>query len=208
MARFNEILTGRYNRFLQKLMQMKGGPPSAQLATEIAPNFEIEQLPVELRVLMSFDRYYGGMFVTGVAAQDAAWQATNPVGSGAIVVIESLILSVGATNSVVNVSVTDGAQAPLTNGSAPTRVDSRSNPRSPLVMSTQNNLGADLPIGVCFFLIAAFGVVPIIGGTSNQEIVLSPGRTIRIRNTTVNVSTALWMIYRQRPLEESETLVT
>jgi len=45
MAKFNEILAGRYNRFLQKLFQMKGGPPSAQLSSEITTNIStaIEQ---------------------------------------------------------------------------------------------------------------------------------------------------------------------
>src|SRR5260370_18994094 len=39
MAKFNEILAGRYNRFLQKLFQLKGSPPSAQLASEVMPTF-------------------------------------------------------------------------------------------------------------------------------------------------------------------------
>src|SRR5258708_26699837 len=35
MARFNEILVGRYNRYLQKLLGIKGPPPSAQRSPEV-----------------------------------------------------------------------------------------------------------------------------------------------------------------------------
>src|SRR5437660_10167921 len=40
MARFNEIQVGRYNRFIQKLLQIKGPPSMAQVATEMQPVFQ------------------------------------------------------------------------------------------------------------------------------------------------------------------------
>jgi hypothetical protein len=36
MAKYNEILTGRYNRFIQKLFSMKGPAPAPQLSSDIA----------------------------------------------------------------------------------------------------------------------------------------------------------------------------
>src|SRR5260370_17773678 len=52
MARFNEILVGRYNRMLQKLFSMKGSPPAAQLASEIGATIEIERVSVDQRWLI------------------------------------------------------------------------------------------------------------------------------------------------------------
>src|SRR5882762_4396490 len=171
MARFNEILTGRYNRFLQKLLQMKGGPPSAQLASEIQPGFNVEQLPVELRALM---------------------------------VIEQLLITVAAA-SVINPSISfPQVLTNLTNTVAPTRVDARGNPRSPLIISSQNNLNVDLGLGLGALFVP--NVLDLITD-ANEEIVLAPGTQLRFRNTTVNVSWGIWAIMRQRSLEESETTV-
>jgi|SRR6267143_1441589 len=204
MARFNEILTGRYNRFLQKLLQMKGGPPSAQLASEIQPGFNVEQLPVELRVLMAFDRYYVATSIVGVAAQDSAIQLGNAGASNALMVIEQLLITVAAA-SVINPSISfPQVLTNLTNTVAPTRVDARGNPRSPLIISSQNNLNVDLGLGLGALFVP--NVLDLITD-ANEEIVLAPGTQLRFRNTTVNVSWGIWAIMRQRSLEESETTV-
>jgi hypothetical protein len=205
MAKFNEILAGRFNRFLQKYLSMKGGPPAAQLATEITPGFEVEQLPVELRVLMSFDRYYGGASVAGVAAQDNAIQYVNPSGSNALMVIENLLIVVQA-NATITISTAFNSPAPLTNIFAPTRIDARSNARNPLVISSGNNVNADLGFGQGSYSLTQ--QMQLIAASENQEIVLAPGSGFRIRNVTVNVQLAVWMVFRSRPMEESELLVT
>src|SRR5260370_7764711 len=57
MARYNEILTGRYNRLLQKLLQMKGGPPAPQLASEISPQLSIPDLGVESRFHLGWNSF-------------------------------------------------------------------------------------------------------------------------------------------------------
>src|SRR5437879_387663 len=89
MAAFNEILTGRYNRFLQKLLQMKGGPPAAQLASEIGA-----QIPLfhgaETMYLQGWELFGGGVNVSAVAGQTSGFRLRNPAGSGVILVVTKL----------------------------------------------------------------------------------------------------------------------
>src|SRR5467141_951604 len=90
MARFNEILAGRYNRFLQKLFQLKGGPPSAQLASEVMPVFPFFT-GVEHRYLEGWDRYAIFLTQPAVAAQNSALRIRNPATSNIVIVIEGII---------------------------------------------------------------------------------------------------------------------
>src|SRR5467141_5154557 len=91
MARFNEILAGRYNRFLQKLFQLKGGPPAAQLASEVMPVFPFFS-GVEHRYLEGWYRYYGQLSVAAIAAVGPSYQIRNPLNSEVVAVIERLTL--------------------------------------------------------------------------------------------------------------------
>src|SRR5260370_33791823 len=100
MAKFNESLVGRFNRFLQRFLSMKGGPPSAQLSTEIASQIELDNAGwLENRFPMGW-RSYGG-FAIGAAAvgQTSAVFLRNPTTSGIIAVIEKLTIVMGAAAS-------------------------------------------------------------------------------------------------------------
>ncbi len=209
MARFNEILVGRYNRFLQKLLEMKGGPPAPQLSTEIQPSFDIEQIPVELRVLMSFDRYWFNTFVAAVAANDASIQIRNPAGSNVVAVFEAL--SFGTTvQAPVVWSIGNGSVADLTNVFAANRQDNRTgSTRTPLVFSSQNTPtpGTDLATPNGQFLLT-IGMNPVIVAHQNQELVLAPNNAWRFRLTTVNIVFYFYSLMRCRALETAEALVT
>src|SRR5258708_34332947 len=90
MARFNEILVGRFNRFLQKWLSMKGGPPSPQLATEIQPNFNFFS-GAENRALENWFLYGTFSSQAAVALQNSFFQLRNPSKSGAPAVIEAIV---------------------------------------------------------------------------------------------------------------------
>src|SRR5215469_96 len=87
MARFNEILVGRYNRHFQKLLSMKGEPPAPQLASEIVPGLSLFS-GVEERYLQGWNRNAVPDFVTGGAAQQAGIRLRNPKTSGVVAVLE------------------------------------------------------------------------------------------------------------------------
>src|SRR5437016_6340246 len=90
MALYNEILTGRYNRFLQKLFSIKGEAPSPQLSGEIGPTFSLFN-GVENRYLETWQRF---VIVAGTgtpaAGNRAAVRIRMNVGSGVIAVVEKL----------------------------------------------------------------------------------------------------------------------
>jgi len=92
MARFNEILAGRYNRFLQKLFVLKGGPPSPQLSSEIGIAMVLFN-GVENRWLESWERFFFTSFLAASAANEGGVRLRNPAGSNVMVVIERVEIS-------------------------------------------------------------------------------------------------------------------
>src|SRR5258708_33101896 len=92
MAKFNEILSGRFNRALQKLLSMKGGPPAGQLATEIGVQFPLP-LGVEFRYLEQWERFGVVPLAAGVAAANIAIRLRNPPRSNMIAVWEKITAS-------------------------------------------------------------------------------------------------------------------
>src|SRR5438445_12035826 len=79
MAAFNEILSGRYNRFLQKLLQIKGGPPAAQLASEVGAQITLYH-GSETTYLQGWELFGGGYDVrpqVGVASAVGLRHAGN-----------------------------------------------------------------------------------------------------------------------------------
>src|SRR5882672_510048 len=97
MARFNEILVGRFNRSLQKLFAMKGGPPAPQLASEVSVNHQLLS-GVENRYLEGWNRFGVSVQVAaGGAGNRSAFRIRNPKGSNVIGVIEKWTVLATAT---------------------------------------------------------------------------------------------------------------
>ncbi len=175
MALFNEILVGRYNRFLQRLLSMKGHPPAPQLASEIQPNFDVESVPAEIRT------------------------------SGAVVVLTSLQISVGATEQVDISQTFGGVTADLTNVFTGQRVDSRAKQNSTLVPSSSAPV-TDLG-GVIFTGTIPTGVVPYEFLPKEYDAIpMLPGHTLRVVGLTVNTALNVHFKWRERPIEEGETV--
>lgn len=209
MARYNEILAGRYNRMLQKLFGLKGGPPAPQLASEIGVTFNLFG-GAENRYLEDWDRF---AVVLSPAAQGAATPAAtrlrNPLGSGVIVVIEKITVN---NNSAVAdayemsmagppVVIADLAAVSATQG----RFDSRFGPqstRTAIVPSqgTAVSLGTNL---LTVALPATTGTIDVIS-FEDQEIPLLPGNAVQVREIVGNQPMICSYWWRQRALEDSE----
>src|SRR5260370_15215175 len=107
MARFNEILAGRFNRALQKFLDMKGGPPSPQLASEISSNFQFNQMGIDFRYLEGWNRFGLHAAFGASVGNNSGLQLRNPVGSNLVVIIESLrFFTVGAPTDFLLFSFT------------------------------------------------------------------------------------------------------
>ena len=92
MAFYNEIGAGRFNRFLQKLFQIKGPPPSRQLATDVISQIQMDEGRVlEHRPLLSIRSFARSITVAaGGAGNKSGYRLRNPVGSNVIVTLEKV----------------------------------------------------------------------------------------------------------------------
>src|SRR2546429_2309050 len=89
MAIYNEILSGRHNRFLQKLFSMKGRVPSPQLSSEIQVSLPIFN-GIESRYLEAWNTYGMAVSLGASAANMSGWRLRNPSTSNVVAVIEQI----------------------------------------------------------------------------------------------------------------------
>jgi hypothetical protein len=177
MARFNEILVGRFNRALQKTFGMKGGPPSAQLATEIQPNISM--------FWGNEQRYLEGWQKFGVQANVAAGGA----GTRASVLINYSILSSG--DQALSVIATN------------TGLDQRG-PQTPQLHVTANNIVQSL-IGVTIWggaMVANTSLDAILDEA--HTLPLLPNSSYTFYSSVLNQALSMSLWWRERPLEASE----
>jgi len=203
MAKFNEILTGRHNKFLTRLFSMKGPAPAPQLAGEIQPQISLYS-GVENRYLESWNRFWGTLILGPSIGNNNGVQLRNPIGSNLLAVMEKLTLF-NAGAQTFTLSVIRTAQAALTNVSTMSSLDSR---QGPLIGGSGIELSNFSPV-------ANFAITPMVwhatAGIELNEILFEdhewsilPGDTYRITDTTVNTTSTFIMQWRERSLEESE----
>ncbi len=211
MARFNEILVGRFNRFLQKWLSMKGGPPSAQLSTEIQPNFNFFS-GAENRALESW--YLYGTFSSQVAvlAQNSFFQLRNPPKSGVLTVIEAIVVIPGLAGDRCDIQYgqpgADGAQI-LGNRTRDGRnLGTAGQTKASALTASQGTL-AGPQIGTTIFSLASSlaGASVTFPNNENQEIPLSPGDAVRVVEQTVNTALSVGWLWRERVIEDSELTI-
>jgi hypothetical protein len=198
VAVYNEILTGRYNRMLQKLLSMKGSASMTSLSGELAATLSVFY-GVENRYLEGWDRFGGQAVTNAVAAQNSEMRLRNPSGSNVLAVIEKITYSVnvaGAVSLFYSVSDTDLALVNVN-----TRLDKRGRQASSLAFSAGNNISGG--IGVYTNDVQASTPFDVIQ-FENQEFPLLPGDQLDVRTATPNVVLRVGMIWRERALEESE----
>ncbi len=207
MAKFNEILVGRFNRALQKLLSMKGGPPSAQLATEITPNIQFNSMGQDFRALEDWYRFGLLQSTAAVAAAQSGVRLRNPANSNRIVVLEKISCGIAAaapafTEMILETQTTNVDLAAVVAINANVSWDKRKNSGSALFLSSAAPAAA-LSLGRAIVGSSIDTTFDFIL-TDNQEVILSPGEAIQIRMTTVNqqLDTTWW--WRERFFEESE----
>lgn len=206
MARYNEILVGRYNRLIQKVLGMKGEASLFQFSTEmmaVLPMF----MGVENRYLESWDRFGASFSQPGVAAVTSGIRLRNPIGSNVIAVAEKIfvhnaaaavdqpLLQVGPAAADLNtVTTMPGA-----------RMDSRGRPNPSLINSrsaavSATNLAANLLQYALNANTQNFDLITF----EEQEIPMLPGDALQVISNTVNTQMSVSFFWRERFLEESE----
>jgi hypothetical protein len=200
MARYNEILVGRYNRMFQKLFGMKGGPPAPQLAGDVQPGFPLFS-GVEHRYLESWEVFGTAVATVATAVQTNAVLLRNPVGSNMIAVVEKLTINSGIAQEIdlsVGASIVD-----LTTSFASTRRDSRCRPGGTLNPSSSVASPAALP-GIIGRFNVILGTIYDIIQHEDQQIPILPGQGMQLNNTVANQTLIVSAWWRERFLEEGE----
>ncbi len=203
MAIFNEILVGRFNRALQKHFGIKGSPPVRQLAGEIAPSFQILS-GVENRYLESWDRYAAVMTAPGVAAQRAAVQLSNPLGSNVIAVVEKLLVANtnAAQADVPTLTMVSGlVLTPF--GATAARLDRRSRPSPNMQLFVSSNAGAISGSLIWRASLPALSQLDVIF-EEIHAITILPGDQLTLFANVLNTQAEWSITWRERYLEESE----
>lgn len=210
MAKFNEILEGRYNRFLQKLLTMKGGPPAPQLASDI-----VASLPLfmgrEGRYLEGWATGVGGGSPTGVAGNKSAVRIRNPISSGVIAVIEKILVMCPAADvPTLSMMFPGGGFLDLPTVERRVGIDPRSGatnalPGSGLALTVTSKNNNAVTNGTTFAIMRiAAGLSADFIVTDIQEIPLLPDCAIDVTSQVANQEIDVDFIWRERPIGDSE----
>jgi hypothetical protein len=208
MARYNEILIGRWNRFLQKLLQIKGGPPAPQLASEITATFEIEDPTVEDRYLLQWNSFAWSQLVAANVGFSSQIRLRNPLGSNVIAVIERAGFTTAAASQIGQLS-----KAQLTTDLSPVTTP-------PIIRDLRSGAAVATNTGSVMSSSIANGV-PVVGTvidsanlaptttwqfiqTHHQELTLLPGDSYSLSGSASNQTLQASFWWRERFLEEAE----
>ncbi len=209
MAKYNEILAGRYNRFIQKLFSMKGPAPAPQLSSDISMQMSFFN-GVENRYLEAWNRYAVSFFVLPALGIFSSMRLRNPAGSNVIAVMEKATVIFSAADAV-GLSGQHSLLADLvvfaygqpnwdprgggtTGVVLPTLVPSTSDATHP-----GGNLGLRLTGGGP----SANSTYDFITN-QNQELPMLPGDALEMNVATSNTAARFSWAWRERFLEDSE----
>jgi hypothetical protein len=200
MAKFNEILSGRFNRALQKLLSMKGGPPASQLSTEIGVQFPLP-LGVEFRYLEQWERFGSFNAQAGTVGNFSQVRLRNPAGSNVVGVVEKITFAFTVID-VVTVSLAPVGTDLVTPILTQSRMDARSRGVGALILS--QGTPATLPATNLWGADAAANADQDVILDEGQEITVLPGDAVTLASNTANtlLRTTIW--WRERFLEDSE----
>jgi hypothetical protein len=205
VAVYNEVQVGRYVRFLQKFLGIKGRQPAPlTFAGELGAFWGLFH-GAENRYLEGWDRFGQVFSVPGSAANNSQIQLRNPSNSKVIAVFERIEIwnqtVAGQPRLRLNPQSTDlGTLVGTTNY----RWDARGRISSALIASTQNNsaVGSLTPTQWQLNSNAAYDKEVI--GTDIQEIPMLPGDALNILEVQTNVAISANLWWRERLLEEGE----
>jgi hypothetical protein len=202
VATYNEVQVGRYVRFIQKFLGIKGRQPAPlTFAGEIGAMWSLFH-GNENRYLESWNLFGSAQSPTGGAGQIAAVRFRNPAKSNIVAVIHKLsVANSTGTDTLRGQYATTGTDLTTVAG-APFRMDARGNPNSSLILSTTTNATF---AGSTFFL----AIVPInttydVIVDQIQELPILPGDAITIFSNVNASNIIVSAFWRERLLEESE----
>ncbi len=204
MARYNEILTGRYNRLAQKLFSQKGPASLVALNDEISAVLPLF-FGVENRYLETWDLFGAQATTVATVGQLGAIRLRNPSGSNVIAILE-MVTAFSNTAAADQPGFQRGTvTADLANVPALTnaRIDPRGRSAPTLVLSQDGVAPTALAVTL---MVKNFPINQSVEFITfeNQEYPLLPGEAIQIQSNVLNQQIRASFRWRERLLEESE----
>jgi hypothetical protein len=202
MAKYNEILVGRFNRGLQKLFGIKGDAPVPTLSGEVSPS-HVLQSGAENRYLEGWNLFGDHLLLGPSVGNNNGVRLRNPATSGVIAVITKvLVFTTGTVDSFTISRATTGVD--LTNLFLPTPFDIRYKTSGGSALSLSGfSPAADLAFVIARMRALADTMVELINHPVN-EMPLLPGDCYSFTNSLINATTGFSLFWRERILEDSE----
>lgn len=198
----NEIQSGRFNAVLHKLLDMKEGAPAPMLASEIFPVIVIESDRPEWDFLQGIRNQGTNAAIAAVAAQRSKFRLRNPTGSGAIAVVESIVLR-SDTTSLVRLHVGTVATDYSSTFTGINR-DTRDDVSGAVIPSSENSINAST-LGSQFAAVHLRADDPYTLQFPRFIVALAPGGAMDVFTNVNNAALTVSVEWRERALEASET---
>jgi len=194
----------RYDKLIRRVANIVGaGAIVTETLQEVFPVFDLENTPAELMVLGGWRLAMRGTNITPPAAQKTASQLFNPVDSGMVMVLSTVVISVSAAENIF--TRLDNAPLLNSNGFGQFR-DKRAG--DPISDAAVGNTRIETPKIVT--PIVTYGVLtsrPLILNDSNGLAVLMPGTGFTVGHQVDAVTLTVAYFWRERVLEASEFVV-
>jgi len=193
-----ELQQNRYDQLLRRVGDLKGpGSKVNDVLQELFPTLDVENVPGELLLLMGTRIGWAGTSTSPTAGKRPAIQLFNPLGSGQLVTVSSVIVGASGTSDFFWGTTTI---ALATNTGIPKLRDTRNEggPRGVSELRTSPDAVA-----------LASGVMRLLGATvhtlgdGNSFCVLSPGTGITFVGQ-IDANIKINFNYRERVAEPSE----
>ena len=204
MALYNEINVGRFNRFFQKHLGMKGGPPAPQLSGDVQPSLALHSDDENL-YLEGWESFGISVLFAASPANGNEFRLRLPTTGNVIVLVEKIMAACGGTGSRCDLQYGQpGADLGTSQQASVRSLDPRGRPGSTFVASSaqpaaQSQIGSNISsvqLGANSFYDFIF--------TDAQRLVVPPTSAIQLSFNTVNIVTLITVWWRERFLEEGE----
>jgi len=193
-----ELQQNRYDSLLRRVGDLKGpGSKVNDVLQELFPTIDVENVPGELLFLMGTRIGWGSAARSPSAGKIPGVQLFNPVGSGHLISVSDVVISINATTPVSwGIVLTT---LPINTG-IPRIRDSRVGVGQSGVSELRTSVDAVAPVG---------GQVRLLTNTAfhvpreNTVCVLAPGTGLTVTGG-VDIGLTVSFVYRERIAEPSE----
>lgn len=199
-----EIQQNRYDQLVRRVGGIIGpGSKVAEVLTELFPVIDVERVPGELLILGQTELGVGAQSVTAAAAEFPFIQLFNPAGSGKLVTISSVVITVGLLTTITcAINNTEEGAAINTERFRDLRRSILNRPAAVMRSGSQvggidANFQFALNLGTGFTLHDPNGVA-----------VLAPGSGMAVGGQLAAGTIAVTFLWRERAAEQSELELT